>query len=313
MPLGPDDDKRERILTVDPAKPDSESTALVARVVVGPDALGLIRAGISTLAVAQAYEFDSQEIAESAAAELRTIAALRTRIEDMRGSITAPARLIIENARGMFKPALEHLDRAELFLKDGLKGWTKLLEDRAALVRRQNEENERKARAEAEAQAAALRAAAEERSKAELAKAAAAQAAMEVAQAAGKKSEVARLAAQAASATQRAENAVAAGEAAAQDAVLEAGAATVVMPTVATKVAGFTTRERWVAQFQTGIGAAQAIRLIARELQSRPELVAYLSLDESALNKTAGAQKSAFNVPGFVAVNDPVAARARSK
>ncbi len=100
------------------------------------------------------------------------------------------------------------------------------------------------------------------------------------------------------------------GEAKANETVMVAAAAapTTVVP-AETKVEGFTVRDNWKAELAQGMDDGKAVLLIAQAIAAgRSELVPMLKLDLSSADKLAKALKTAFNVPGLVAVNRPVAA-----
>ncbi|MGH8908309.1 MAG: hypothetical protein ACRD0K_17820 [Egibacteraceae bacterium] len=287
---------------------------LTVSVSIDDAAQALLRAGSNSLAVAEAYEIDSPEMAQSASLELANLSTTAARLKALEDYLLEPAKLMVERIKNVVQPARKAVASADTMIRGRLSDYMKRQQEQAEAARRAQEEVARKAQAAAAAAAAAARAEAEVRAAAEREKVARALAALEAAQAAGKKSEMARLSAQAAAAQERAQAAVEAGEAKANEAVMEAAAATVAAPVVVSKVSGAGLRDKWEAE-RTAATDHEAIRAIAVHMvmHARPDLVAYLKLDESALNKSAAAQKTAFDVPGFKAVNNQVLARSGGK
>ena len=79
--------------------------------------------------------------------------------------------------------------------------------------------------------------------------------------------------------------------------------------TATAKVAGFSMRDNWQADFKPGVSEQQAVLEIARAIAAgRTELAPMLAVDMCAAAKLAKALKDAMNVPGLVAVNRPVGA-----
>lgn len=97
--------------------------------------------------LADAYTIDSNEVAEAAGEDLKKLSAEYKRVEEMRFSITRPLDEAKKQAIASFKPYLEKIKSADDAIRGELNRW--LLAEK----RRQREEEERAARAEAERQA----------------------------------------------------------------------------------------------------------------------------------------------------------------
>lgn len=73
-------------------------------------------------------------------------------------------------------------------------------------------------------------------------------------------------------------------------------------------LAGFSTRDNWCAVREDGKTEDEAKLAIATAIAAgRSELLVVLKLDTAAVNRLAKAQKQHTNIPGFRAVNNPVA------
>lgn len=276
------------------------------------------------LAVAQAYEIDCPEMAVEANRELQNVKQRLKLVEEWRERFLAPVRQLTDTANEFFNPARAALQGAEAHLKTALLGWNKKEEERVATERRAAEEAARRARAEAEAQAAAVRAraeqeAAQKRLQAALAEAERqrqekeaarlraegnAKAAAEAARAA------AAAAAESAKREEEARGKIEAGEAKAQQTTMAAAAMPVEVAAPPAKLAGFSSRDNWVADFEPGQDEDAVKLLIVKAIvaEGRNDLLSLLTLDAGAVKRLAKALKGNFNVPGLKAVNKPVAA-----
>jgi len=260
------------------------------------------------LTVAEAFIVDSDEMAGVTNDELKQIKAKREHIKAMKDRFIQPAQQIIDTAKEFFNPPLEALDKAEALLKSRLMTYQTEQRRIAEEARLKAEAEERQRRQKAEQEAAAARAAAEERARQERQKAEEAERARQEAEAAGNATAARAAAETAARATERAQAALENGEAKAQATTMAAAAVapSVVAPAPA-KLAGFSMRDNWTAKMTTQT-ETEAVMLIAAALPQRPDFAAYLKIDTQALNKLAKAQKSLMAVPGFEAINTPIAA-----
>jgi len=272
-----------------------------------------LREGEGALAVAEAYEIDSPDMAQVAADELTTVKGAIVKIEELRKGFLEPAKKIIDNANALFNPALDGYRAAESTLKQRLAGWSEREKQRIALENARREEEARKARQEAEAKAAAERARAEQQAAEERRKAEEAEARRKQAEAEGNARAAAAAAAEVAKAQERAAAAVENGEAKAVEAHLSAAASVVeAAPVVQAKIAGVQMRDNWSAELRSGTTPDQAKILIVQEAAAgRMDLLGIIEINESALNKLAKALKTNFNVPGYAAKNTPIVAGSR--
>lgn len=270
-----------------------------------------LRHGEGAIAIAEAYEIDSPELAIAANNELKALKVRRERIEELRKSFIAPAQQIIDNANMLFNPAREALAKAESLLKQRLLDYQTEERRKADELRREAETQERRLRQEADARAAAARAKAEQEAAEARRLAAAAEEQRKRLEAEGKARQAATAAADAARLREQAEAAIENGEAKAQAAQLAAAAIPAPVMAAPTKLEGFSTRENWICEFEQGLDELAVKQKIAAALPQRPDLIALFKLDMSAAGKMAKALKKAFGVPGLTARNDPVAASRR--
>jgi hypothetical protein len=258
--------------------------------------------------IAEAYEIDSSEMAVEANTELQSVKSRIKQVKEWKAGFVEPAKQIIANAESLFDPALDSLTKAEHTLKSGLMNWQHKEAKRIEDARRAQEEIERRARQKAEQEAAAARAKAEQYAAEARRKAQEAEAARARAEAEGNAAAARAAAAAAAKQAEKAEAAIENGELKAQQAEMAAAAAVAAPAELApAKLAGFSTRDNWVAELAAP-AEADAIKAIGAALATRPELIAMLKLDMTAANKLAKALKDQFNVPGLKSTNKPVAA-----
>lgn len=330
-----------------------ESGKLVLDLPVSSEMQRLARPA-GALAVAQAYEVDCPEMAQSLADERIIWARRIDAIEVMEKDFMSPVKRAVEDMKAKvqkwFGPTKADYAAARELAGQKLLAWDQQEKARVAREQAERDAMARRLRHEAEAKAAAelaraqeaarqreaeARAAAEARARAE---AAAKQAAEEkrIAQEAGDKGAV-RAAAEAerkaneearsraaaeAKANEQAVAAVANGVATAARVQTEAAAAASAQPLVqeATKIAGQSTKENWVAVLKDGETAESALEKIVAAIAGVPvitgrrDLLAHLALDTAprgSLNRQAAAQKAHMSVPGFRAENQPLLAGKR--
>ena len=295
----------------------------------------MIRGGDDALTIAQATVIDTPEMATIANEQLRDVKVRLKRAQEIREEFLAPLRQLVDTTNKYLNPAIDSYKNAEKLLKDGLADWQRKEDERIATERRAAEEAQRKARQEAEAKAAAERARAEEQARQQQEKARqeseararaeeqariAAEAKRkaqedgdkEAARAAAEQERKAREEAQAraaaeAKAIEQAASTLENGNAKAAQMTLAAETTTSVPVVERAVLKGFNTRKNYVAELKPGTTEEQALEQIVAAAEQRPDLLAYLTLDMKALNKSAKALEERFNVPGFVAKNKPVA------
>lgn len=264
-----------------------------------PEIQASLQEGEGALVAVQSYEIADADTANAVAGEMNGYKRAIVKLEDLRKGFLRPAQEIIDNAKALFNPAIDGFKAAEDHCKKLLAGWSDKEQKRVALENLQREEAARKLRQEAEATAAAelARANKEAEEKRQLA---------EQYETAGKAAHAARLREQA-NAVQ--EN----GAARAQEAHLQAAAATTAMPVAqASKIAGAQMRDKWVAKLLPNVTEDQAKAMIVDAIaKGRADLLGVLDLNESAIRKMAEGLHKAMSVPGYEAVNDPIVAGSR--
>lgn len=304
-------------------------------VLVTPEVQQALR-GAGALAVAQAYDVDSPEMAQALSDERRMWAKRIDRLEAMKKDLIAPAKEALERMRERlakwFDAPLQDLVQARELAGQKLLAWEKSEQERIARVKAAAEEEARRVRQEADAKAAVERAKAEEAARIEREKAAAAEAERQrqaaeaerlrkegdqkAAAEADRKAKAA--AAEAAKAQEKEQAALDNGAARAAQAQLEAAAQVSAAAPVAmvAKISGSALKDNWVAELKPGVTIEQALLMIVEAIvkENRRDLLALLELNfapRGPLNKLAAAQKGVMNVPGFVAVNKQAIAGAR--
>lgn len=287
----------------------------------------------NAMAIAQSYEIDCADTAQSLANDLAEWGRRIDRIEAMKKDLLAPAKKALEELRARlgawFDSPLADLVEAREVGKAKLLAWQQAEERRVAEENAKREAEARRIRQEAERKAAEERAKAEEaaraeREKARLAEEERAKAAAEAdrlrregdAKAAAEADRVAReKAAEAAKAEERERQAVENGAARAQAAQLQAAAATPAAVATVTAIKGTAMKDNWVAELAPGFTADGAKLEICRAIVAgRHDLLALIEVDTAPrgpLNKIAAALKSAFNIPGYRAVNKQSLASSR--
>lgn len=283
---------------------------LSVQLTMTPELAGELQRETGALEVAQAYVVDSPQMAVAANDELKLIKARIVRLKELKAGFVAPAKQIIANAEALFDPPLTALSEGEKYLKLQLTQFTEAEERRAEEARRARETEERRLRQDAERKAASERARAEEVAREERRKAAEAEAVRVKAEAEGNAKAAARAAADAAAAEARANASIENGAAKALQLELSASAAptTIVVPE-STKLEGFSTRDNWTAELDSGLTEDHAKLMIVGAIAGgRHDLAPLLKLDMPAANKLAKALKKSMHAPGLRAVNRPVAA-----
>lgn len=274
------------------------------------DTRTVLRQNEGAVAVAEAYEIDSHDMAVMVNDELKSTKASIKKLEELRENFIAPALQIVANAKALFDSPIKALTQAEGIYKGKLVAWQTAEQRRIAAEQAAAAEAARKLRQEAEQKAAAERARAQQQAEEARRREQEADQARRKAEAEGNARAAAAAAAEAAKQAQHAAALVENGEAKAQRAQLEAAAAPAPAPVQAApaKLAGFSTKTNWSAAFAKDTTEADAIKLIAAILPSRPDLLGLLKLDMTAANRMAKALKGHFTVPGMMAIEETVAA-----
>ena len=277
-------------------------------------------AATGALAVAQAYDVDCAEMAQSLADDRRAWAKRIDRLEAMKKDLIAPAKEALEKMRERlarwFDAPLQDLTAARDLAGQKLLTWETAERERVAREKAVAEAEARRIRQEVEAKAAAERARAEEIAREARRKAEEAEAARRKAEAEGNARAAAAAAAAAARAQEQARAAIETGEARAQELQMRAAATATAPVSEPVKIDGQSVKDNWVAELRPGVTIDQAKELIVAAIptQGRRDLLAHIHLDTAprgSLNKLAAALKGAMDVPGFVAVNRQQLAGAR--
>lgn len=287
------------------ANPISVSVAVPAGLDIGPKQM---------LVAAQSYTIDCPEMYEAAAEDLKAVKTKWKDIEAKRKEIVEPLNKAVKAVNDLFRAPLDYLTQAESVLKGALLTYDaeqerlrKIEQERLEAIARAEQarlraEAEAAEKAQREARQEAERIEREAREKAQAEEEAArrliAQAKNAEARAAAEKAaEAARIKAESERQAREIENARLAEEARekaeiAQEKALEAQL--MPAPTVQSekpKVAGLSGREKYKAEV---VDMGAFIKAVAE----RPELLGLVKVDESALNKLAGALKTALQIPG---------------
>lgn len=283
-------------------------------------------------ALAESFIVDSPLMAQEAADEMNSCKRQRTKVKTLYDGFIKPLDALYEHAKTIFKPRLDDLDAAEGIYKRKLLYWQTQERNRIAAENAARAEEERKARQKAEQEAAQLRAKAEEEARQKAEKARAEAMAKYKAEAEAKEAAAARQraidegniaaekeayqrqrkaeaesrerAAAEAKALEQEQAALENGAAKAAQVQMEAAAVVATVETAKT-IAGFGSRENFVAELIDTEDQAKA--MIAAACATRPELLAFLKLDMTAINRAAKTYKKALNVPGFKAIDKPIA------
>ena len=249
-----------------------------------------------SLAVAQSYFIDDDDMFEAAGEELRTIVTKARKIDEMRKSITGPMLEAKKRVDDFFRVPLDMLKQAEDALKLGMGGYQRQQQARIEAARREQEAIAERQRQE-QARALAEQRAAEAAAQAERDRLAAeAQAKMQEAIATGNATTMA-----AAEQAMAAAAAVQAAPVAQPPAQIEL-AATVVP--LAPTAAGVSVRVAWKARV---VDKSAFIRAAA----GRPEIEALLEVNDGALNKFASATGGKAPLAGIIFYEEPVVSARR--
>lgn len=292
------------------ADPQVTERPLVATLVMTPALAADLAHESSALEEAKAYVIDSPEMAQAANTALQDVKRRLKVVDEWYERFTAPLRQLQTTATEFFGPPRVSLKAAEAHLKNALQDWQGKEQRRIADERRVQEEAARKARDEANRKAAAERARAEAAAAEARRKAAEATAREVAALAEGNARGAAAAAAARARLEEEERQKLAEGERKANELQLAASATMPATPvSEPTKLAGFSSRENYVAELADGKTEDEAKLLIVQAVAAgRTDLAALLSLDMKSANRLAKAIKTNFNVPGLKAVNKPVAA-----
>ncbi len=285
------------------------NTDLSINLSLTPELSGELNKSSGMLAyIKEAYPLiEDGETSNLCAADRKNCLAVVARLKELKTGFVAPAKQIIAQAEALFDGPMDNAKAAADHCGTLLLGWQAKEAERVAAERRKQDEAERKIRAEAEAKAAAIRAKAEQEAREATRKAAEAQEAIRKAEAEGNAKEAAKAAAAAAKQAAEAESRAEADRAKAAQIEAEATARVAAMPTAeVAKTEGFGGRKNWKAELAVPT-EQDAIMAIVKAIPQRPELIAFLTLDMTALHKAAKSYENNMNIPGVRAVNKVVA------
>lgn len=278
-------------------------------IICNPELSVIISDASSIVAIAESYTIEGSDMATFVKGELDAAKAAIVKATAIREEFMVPFRAMQATIDKYTNPPIIAFKAAETIYKTKLAVWVRSEQERADKAKRELEEAQRRERQEAERKAAEEQAradalAAEQRRKADDAAAEARKLAENgnARAAAGKLAEAAGLQEKAAATVQN-------GQVKAMQHIAQAETAHQHMaPPPVAKVVGFSTRKNWKARLKPNTTEQQAILVIAKELATRPELLAYLTIDMTKMNQAAKSQEGLFNVPGFEAWNNPIAA-----
>lgn len=272
---------------------------------------GQIAKDLNAVALAREFDVDCVEVANAAASEATRLAKRIDWLKGQRKDFVKPAKDIIAKAEALFTPSINALEEARGLLLGRVSTFQIAEQKRIADENAKREAEARRARQEADQKAAEARARAEEIARSEREKAQAAELARQKAEAEGNTRAAAAAAAASAAATGKAQAAVENAEVKATEAVLAAAATAPMTPIDAPKIAGISLRDNWIAERAQGETEESAKAKIVAAAGNNPMLLGFLKLDDSAIQKHAKSVKTHFNVPGFKARNEQIAAGSR--
>lgn len=249
------------------------------------DQQAILQSAFTAIEEAKGIVIDSNLMYEEAGGTLAVIKGSIKKIEDAKESLLKPVREVDRAIRALFDPALAVRKEAETTVKRAMLTYTAEQERQAQEARRQAEEVARRERERLEAQAAAERAKADQEAADKRRKAEEADRQQQVAITAGNAKEAARAAAAAAKAREEADAKEAAGMR--QQAELSERAQLVSVQAETVEVAKFkgaSVRKKWKAK------VTDKVKLVAF-IGQNPQFLNLLEVDESALNKMAGAME----------------------
>lgn len=272
------------------------------------DALqSVLRQGGGLVAVAEACVIDSPDMALMAKSGLDNVVAFRRLLTEKKAGFVAPAKQIIANAEALFDGPAAEAVKAEQIYRQRLTAWNVEQQRLEAERRRAAEEEARKIRQKAEQEAAAARARAEEQAREQRRLAEEAEQRRLQAVTEGNARAAAAAAADAAKAAERAQAAIETGEVKAAETQLAAAAVLdAPRPASVGPVGGMRANWEPVLDTKVAIDENAAKVLVCKAIvEGRKDLLAMIEFDKAEMKKLAGVLKEQFNVPGFVAKNNP--------
>lgn len=275
----------------------------------------------SALTIAQAFEItssdDCQEAVNERNANLKEVEWLEARLE----YVLSPFTEGVKRVRALFKPKIDRRKEAIAYLNPLIVDWTQKEQRRVDAENAAREEAARKIRQQAEQDAAAELARANQEAEEKRRQAAEQETARQKAIAEGDATAAQEAARKAAELTEQAGHVMETAHAAVQENTLQAAAAAPTPLVASAPIAGNQLRDKWVAELRPTFTEEQAMLAIIDAIVNgttlvdgsgnsgpRHDLLGILKMDLSALNKLASSLKKNMIVPGYVAMNRPIAA-----
>lgn len=269
-----------------------------------------LRSAESSLMIAREFTIEShddcQEAINERNANLREVQWLENRLD----FVLAPFTEGVKRVRAIFKPMIDRRRDAIAHLNPLIVSWEmeqRRLEDIAAKKR---EEEARRVRQETERKAAAAHAEAEEKAAQERRAAEILEAQRKQAEEDGNQQAAQDAARKAAELREQADHTVETANAEVAQMTLEAAATPSEAPPPRPVMAGNQLRTKWVAELMPTYTEEQAKFQIVRAIASenRMDLLGVIRMDMPALQKIASGLKKNMSVPGYMAIDRPIAA-----
>lgn len=267
-----------------------------------------VAAAEATIETARAFAIECQEDADQAGAEMNFAKKMQAGLRASLKAFVEPAKQILDNAEGLFRPGINAAEEAERILKGKLGAWIQKEQARIALENAERERVAREARLKAEQEAARARAEADaiaeqKRKAAEDAerKAAEAQKSGDGDAAAQLAGEAASLAAQASAVQQQAQHT-------AQEAIVQAAALAIAAePAEAPKLANAGVSMVWEAKLAQNVEEAQMMEMVMAAIVQggRRDLLCLFSFEWGTAKRMASVQGKSLSIPGVIAEQVP--------
>lgn len=264
------------------------------------DQMAVLQGASTALEEAKHIVIDSNLMYEEAGGTLASIKGSIKQIETEKEKLLVPVRAIDKAIRELFDPALNARKAAEGVIKTAMLTYTSEQERQRAEAQRRAEEMVRKEREKIEAQAAAEKAKAEAQAAEKRRQAEEAEAEQRKAESEGNAKAAAKAAAAAAKAREEAEAKDESARRAEAESLEKAALVSVqAAPVDVAKLKGASVRKKWKAK------VTDKAKLVAF-IGQNPQFLNLIEIDESALNKMAGAMEKNLDatLPGVEAYQE---------
>lgn len=265
----------------------------------------------TAIRLAESYVVDCHQVAGQAANEILLFNKQIAGIKLVYADLAKEPKATLEKLKAWFVPGVKEREQAIDIIKSRLKTWDEQERNRIALENQQRQQEQDRIRREAEAKARAEQERANQIARDKQAEADRQEANRKQAEAEGNTRAAAAAAAAKGKAEQEAAAATHVGQQKAEAHHLAAATAATAAPVEQVKIAGTTMKDNWVAKLKPDVSEAEAKKLIVAAVATNPMLLGVINIDEGALNKLAKGLHEAFDVPGYVAVNDRIVAGKR--